>query len=95
MANKFDIENFAHLARLSLSEQEKNVLQKDIESILEMVGTLGEVDLSQIKETVNEHLAPNYMKKDVAIHTHSAEELCQTMPEIENNSLKVPQIIEE
>ena len=95
MANKFDIENFAHLSRLSLTEEEKDVLQKDIESILEMVGTLAEVDLSEIEETINERLAPNYMKKDVAIHTHTVDEVCKTMPEIEDNSLKVPQIIEE
>ena len=95
MANKFDIENFAHLARLSLSKEEKDVLKKDIESILKMVGALAEVDLSKIEETINERLVPNYMKNDVATHTHTAEEVCKTMPEKEGNSLKVPQIIEE
>ena len=95
MNESFNIEEFAHLARLDLSEKEKTMLQKDIENILAMVGKLSEVDLSVVEENINNRIAPNYMRDDLVEEKFTVEEVCSTMPELEENSLKVPQIIEE
>lgn len=89
-----DIEKLAELSRISISDDEKNVFLKDIDSIL------GYVD--QIKEVVgNEQFASpksglkNVFREDANPHSSGqfTENLLDCAPEKENGYIKVKKIL--
>lgn len=61
MISRETIEGLASLARLELSVQELDSLQKDISSILEYVGQVSAVDTSAVQEVPLVH---NVMRSD-------------------------------
>ena len=70
MLTRDDVNNMANLARIALSEEEKDKLQKDMESILGYVSELQKApsyaEASEGKPTlINEHSPDNYYLKNV------------------------------
>ena len=61
MISREEVLNLAQLARLKLSDQEVEGLQKDISSILDYVGQVSSVELSKNKEVPLVH---NVMRAD-------------------------------
>jgi len=93
MIEKKDIEKLAVLSRIEVSEEEKDILRKDMESILAYV--------SQIKEAVSE-VPPkeagelrNVMRGDNNPHHKGAytKEIMDEVPDKENGYVKVKQIL--
>jgi len=60
MLERKDIDNLANLARIALSEEEKDKLQKDMESILGYVG-----ELQKAPGLTEEHKPDNYYLRNV------------------------------
>ena len=60
MLTRQDIDNLASLARISLSETEKDKLQQDMEAILGYVG-----ELQKAPGLTEEHLPENYYLRNV------------------------------
>ncbi|MBI5754051.1 Asp-tRNA(Asn)/Glu-tRNA(Gln) amidotransferase subunit GatC [Candidatus Peregrinibacteria bacterium] len=93
MIEKKDIEKLAHLSRIEVSEEEKDVLRKDMESILDYV--------SQIKEAVSQVLPKeagelrNVMREDNNPHEKGlyTKEIMDEVPDTENGYVKVKQIL--
>jgi len=93
MIEKKDIEKLAVLSRIEVSEEEKDILRKDMESILAYV--------SQIKEVVSE-VPPkeagelrNVMREDNNPHHKGVytKEIMDEVPDKENGYVKVKQIL--
>jgi aspartyl-tRNA(Asn)/glutamyl-tRNA(Gln) amidotransferase subunit C len=61
MISKEEVQNLAELARLKLSDAEVEGLQKDISSILDYVGQVSKVEMSDTKEVPALH---NVMRND-------------------------------
>lgn len=93
MIEKKDIEKLAHLSRIEVSEEEKDILRKDMESILNYV--------SQIKEAVSDvppkeaGLLRNVMREDKNPHEKGmyTKEIMDEVPDTENGYVKVKQIL--
>jgi aspartyl-tRNA(Asn)/glutamyl-tRNA(Gln) amidotransferase subunit C len=93
MITKEEIQKLADLARLSLTEGEKESLRKDIDSILEYVG--------QIKEAGGETAEPwepairNVMREDVPTGKRGeyTEALVSAAPKHERGHIKVKKIL--
>jgi aspartyl-tRNA(Asn)/glutamyl-tRNA(Gln) amidotransferase subunit C len=93
MIEKKDIEKLAALSRIEVLEEEKDILRKDMESILGYV--------SQIKEVVS--MAPpreagelrNVMREDKNPHEKGmyTKEIMNEVPDKENGYVKVKQIL--
>lgn len=60
MLGRKDIDNLANLARIALSEEEKDKLQQDMESILGYVS-----ELQKAPGLTEEHLPDNYYLRNV------------------------------
>lgn len=60
MLTKNDIDNLANLARIDLTEEEKNKLQKDMESILGYVS-----ELQDAPNVTESHQSDSYYLKNV------------------------------
>lgn len=87
-----DVEHVAKLARLELSEAEKEIFTKQLDSILNYVEQMNEVDTTGIEPM--SHIVPvtNVMREDEVVYTNTKEELMQNAPEEEDGFFRVPKI---
>ncbi|MBP7770820.1 MAG: Asp-tRNA(Asn)/Glu-tRNA(Gln) amidotransferase subunit GatC [Candidatus Pacebacteria bacterium] len=91
-----DIQNLARLARLKISPQEEESLQKDISNILDYVGQVSSVPMPEKKEDAG--LLHNVMRED-ALRTDATlagreEALVRAFPASENNYNVVRKIVQ-
>lgn len=66
MITRKDAEHIARLARIELTEAEKNKFEKDLSAILEFVAKLNEVDTSEVETLAGGTILENVMRGDVA-----------------------------
>lgn len=64
MIDRSDLENLAQLARLELKEEEKDKLQKDLESILGYVSELDQVAIPEGGISAGHALVSNVVRPD-------------------------------
>ena len=93
MITKEEIQKLADLARISLSDSEKELLRKDIDGILDYVGQIKKAEV-EAKEAW-EPAERNVMREDV-VTTVSGEykkSLIEAAPSHENGYVKVKKIL--
>lgn len=91
-----DIEKLAKLARIDISNKEKELMRKDIESILEYVGHIKNIEQNISADVKREIPAlKNVMREDVVTHKPGefSEDLLSLAPSREGNYLKVKKIL--
>jgi aspartyl-tRNA(Asn)/glutamyl-tRNA(Gln) amidotransferase subunit C len=91
---KIDIEKVAKLARLELSEKEKNILGNQLEQILTYMEQLNRIDTTGVEPTSHAIPIQNAFREDEATASFSREEVLGIAPEEEDGHFKVPRIIE-
>lgn len=87
-----DVEHVAKLARLELTEDEKQKFTKQLGDILKYVEQMNEVDTTGVKPMAHAFDFVNVMREDKVVHEQTKEELMQNAPEEENGFFKVPKI---
>ncbi|MBP3924860.1 Asp-tRNA(Asn)/Glu-tRNA(Gln) amidotransferase subunit GatC [bacterium] len=87
-----DVEHVAKLARLELTEDEKELYTKQLGDVLKYVDQMNEVDTSDVKPMAQVIDFVNVMREDEVIHDISKEELMKNAPEEENGFFRVPKI---
>ncbi|CAM3966860.1 Asp-tRNA(Asn)/Glu-tRNA(Gln) amidotransferase subunit GatC [Cohnella lubricantis] len=89
-----DVEHVANLARLELSEAEKDRLAGQLSTILEYADKLNELDTNGIEPT--SHVLPiyNVMREDEVRPSLSAEKALLNAPEEEDGHFRVPAVME-
>jgi aspartyl-tRNA(Asn)/glutamyl-tRNA(Gln) amidotransferase subunit C len=91
---KLDVEHIAHLARLRLSEAEKEKFGVQLSSILAYVEKLNELDTSGVEPTSHVLAIGNVMRDDALRPSLSADEALLNAPDRADNFYRVPKIIE-
>jgi len=88
------VKHIAKLARLKLTDSEVLLYQKDLNSILEYVETLRDLDAENVRPM--SHVIPmkNVWREDKPGRTGKAEEILSNAPAREKDFFKVPKIIE-
>ena len=95
MITKKDIDHLATLARIKLSDGEKNDLQKDLEKILEYFKELKEVKTDGVSPLSGGTLSQNIFREDEADETRLSEKDTQSaFPEEKDGFLRVPPVFE-
>lgn len=91
---KKDVEHVAKLARLRLSEKEKEKFAKQLDQILKYVDKLNELDTEKVKPT--SHVLPlkNVFREDKAGKSLKVEKVLENAPEKVKGFFKVPKVIE-
>ena len=91
---KEQVEHVANLARLNLTEEEKELMIKDMEAIIDFANQINELDISNINPTA--HVIPinNVFREDVVKPSIDREELLSNAPNKENGCFSVPRIVE-
>ena len=87
-----DVEHVAKLARLELTEAEKEKFTKQLGDVLKYVEQMNEVDTTNVKPMAHAFDIVNVMREDKVVNEVSREELLKNAPEEENKFFKVPKI---
>ncbi len=88
-----DVEYLSKLARIELSEEEKNKFEKDLGKILEYISKLNEVNTENIEPTYHVIPIKNVFREDSPEKSTSKKEIIKNAPDRNSNFFKVPRII--
>ncbi len=87
-----DVEHVAKLARLELTDEEKELYTKQLGDVLKYVDQMNEVDTSNIKPMAHAYEMVNVMREDEVRYDVTKEALMSNAPEAEDGFFKVPKI---
>ena len=82
------------LARISISDDKLNNLSKDLNSILEFVDQLKEIETDQVDPTSNSLNQKLEVRDDKVDNKNSTEDVLENAPEKEMDFFVVPKVIE-
>lgn len=88
------ISHLEHLARLELSEEEQNQIQKDLNEILDMVEKLNELDTDGVEPLVYINEAGNVWRPDQVQNQVERSDALKNAPEQDGSFFKVPKVID-
>ncbi len=93
MIEKKNVEHIANLARLEVSEEEKNSFTREIGSILEYIEQLNEVGTEGVEPTA--FMVPEHdpLREDVENKSLTAEKTLHNSPSAKNGFFTVPKVI--
>lgn len=89
-----EVEHVAVLARLKFSEEEKERFTLQLNSILEYMGKLGELNTAQVEPTYHAVAQSNVFRDDVVKPCLPQELTLSNAPDAEGGLFRVPKIIE-
>lgn len=87
-----DVEHVAKLARLELTEEEKEKFSKQLGDVLMYVEQMNEVDTSNVEPLSHVVDFNNVMREDEIHYDCTKEQLMKNAPEEENGFFRVPKI---
>jgi len=90
---KKEVEKIARLSRLGMSEEEKDMFTKQLDTILEYVNKLKEVDVSSVDESRNVWKTMPH-RDDAVKPSLSVDDALSNAPDKSKGHFKVPRIIE-
>ena len=91
---KMDIEKVAKLARLKLTDEERETFGNQLEQILTHMEQLNRLDTTGVEPTSHAIPVHNAFREDEARPSFSKEEVLEIAPEPEGGYFRVPRIIE-
>ena len=91
---KMDIEKVARLARLELSEEERETFGNQLEQVLTYMEQLNRLDTSGVEPTSHAIPIYNLFREDEVGPSFPQEEVLAIAPAEEEGHFKVPRIIE-
>lgn len=92
---KETVEHVANLARLYLSEEEKAEMTEKLNSILDYMDKLNELDTTNVEPTAHVIPIKNVFREDEIRESLPLEEVLKNAPDKDGNFFRVPRIIEE
>ena len=87
-----DVEHVAKLARLELTEEEKELYTKQLGDVLKYVDQMNEVDTTNVEPMIQVVDFVNVTRDDEPKQDISKEALMSNAPDAENGFFKVPKI---
>lgn len=91
---KISVEHIAKLARLSVSEEEKELFSPQLNSILSYMEKLNELDTKDVGPTSHVLSLSNVMRDDMPGDSIPREEALMNAPDHTDKFYRVPKIIE-
>lgn len=96
MANHIDDETIEYvgiLAKLELSGEEKEQAKKDMESMLDYVDKLNELDTGSIEPMSHVFPVNNVFREDIVTNEDGSEDTLKNAPQEQESSFVVPKTI--
>lgn len=97
MANtgEIDIEYVARLARIELTEAEKEMYSKQLGQILGYFKKLSEIDVSNVEPSAHAHAIYNVWRDDVEGEAMSVEDALMNASAKRDNQIVVPKVVDD
>jgi len=92
--DKETVEKVAHLARLELTEDEKETMIADMSKILGFMAKLNEIDTSGVEPLVYMTNEVNVLREDVIVQEITHQEALQNAPKHDEDYFLVAKVIE-
>ncbi|OGI18636.1 MAG: asparaginyl/glutamyl-tRNA amidotransferase subunit C [Candidatus Melainabacteria bacterium RIFCSPHIGHO2_02_FULL_34_12] len=92
MITKEQVEHVAKLARLSLTEEEKELYSKQLSEILDYIDQLNEVKTEGIEPMTQPIPTVNVMREDIVKKQYNRDEMLKNAPHEEYGFFRVPKI---
>ena len=89
-----DVDYVARLARLHISEEQKNKLTEEMAAIIGFADKLSEIDTEGVVPEAHAIPVKNVFRKDAVRPSYSRESLLKNAPEKEAGCFSVPKIVE-
>lgn len=89
-----DVEHVAKLARLELSEQEKQTFTEQMNAILKYAEQLNELNTDNVEPTSHPVPLVNVMREDVSTPSLPIDKVLLNAPDEEEGQIKVPAVLE-
>ncbi|MEZ0535651.1 Asp-tRNA(Asn)/Glu-tRNA(Gln) amidotransferase subunit GatC [Caldicellulosiruptoraceae bacterium PP1] len=89
-----DVEYVAHLARLTLNENETEKMTQELSAIIDFANKLSELDTDNVEATAHVLDLKNVFRKDVVQDSYDREEILKNAPTHDEACFKVPKIVE-
>lgn len=97
MANVIDdatIDYVGILAKLELSDEEKEQAKKDMASMLDYIDKLNELDTTGVEPMSHVFAVENVMREDIVTNGDGSEETLANAPERKDTTFVVPKTVE-
>jgi aspartyl-tRNA(Asn)/glutamyl-tRNA(Gln) amidotransferase subunit C len=91
---EIDVDHVARLARLALTDEERERFRRQLALILEHAERVGEVAAEEVPPTSHPVPRSNVYRPDRPEPSLTVEEALANAPEVEGNRFKVPRIVE-
>ena len=88
------IEYVGILAKLELSEEEKEAAKKDMGRMLDYIDMLNELDTSQVEPMSHVFPVYNVFREDVVVNEDQRDEILVNAPEQKDGQFQVPKTVE-
>jgi len=89
-----NIDYVANLARLALTDQEKEIFSRQLGDVLRYIDKLSAVDVSQVEPTAHAFPVSNVWAEDVAQPGLPVEAALKNAPAQSDNMIVVPVVVE-
>lgn len=90
-----EVEHIAELARLSLTDQEKELYRQQLSDILEYAARLQNLDTSQISPTSSVLPSRSVLRPDKSAPSLDIKDLLLNAPQAENDQFRVPPVLDQ
>jgi len=87
------VEKLAGLARLEFDEQEKEIIKKDLQRMIEFVDKLNELDVKGVEPLLHMSDVVNVLREDRVEGSIPREEGLKNAPDTDGIYFKVPKVI--
>ena len=92
--DRSDVEKIAHLARLQINEQQRDEYCQQINSILQLVEQMQQVNTDNIDPMAHPMNATQRLREDIVTEENQRELLQANAPAVEKGLFLVPKVIE-
>ena len=89
-----EVEYIAELARLLLTDQEKQLFREQLSEILEYATQLQKLDTSDIPPTARVSVSKSTLREDIVRAGFTQQQLLQNAPDAQDGQFRVPPVFE-
>ena len=89
-----DIDYVANLARIELTDQEREMFASQLSSILDYFEQLNKVDVSDVEPMAHAFQVENVLREDVAVEGVDPETAVRHAAAKRNHMIQVPKVVE-
>ena len=89
-----EIEHIARLARLQLTDAQKDLYREQLSHILDYIAKLGELDTADVPPTAGGGLSRMELRPDASRPSLTTKALLMNAPESEADQFKIPPVFE-